>query len=271
MDSAPPDSPRAPSASPPRAPFDIDAFLRESVPDAPLPAAEIGPPAPPMPAGPPLGRPQSKEALRKKRWRKTLSPGRRERIKEREREQKRRRFRSLSDEGRAQHRQRDRIRKARERDAETPAQREERLARERERKQALRALRGAHRPPVAVQVPGGRGSSPMPQENISPATRLHTPPLLPPTHAEPPEPPVSVPVSEDAQPESVVGADAAADIGHSTDRQSGLGSDALLEDPFGLGDPLAEWGDGSCVLDGADGDEFLQNLFDSGDYFNDLL
>ncbi len=83
----------------------------------------------------------SKEAIRKKRWRDTLSTERKERIKKREREQKRLRFHLLSEEGRAEHRKRDRIRKARERNCETSAQKEARLARERKRKAMLRAKR----------------------------------------------------------------------------------------------------------------------------------
>ncbi len=85
----------------------------------------------------------SKEALRKKRWRQTLSQDRKEMIKKREREQKRRRFHNLSEEGRAEHRLKDRIRKARERNLETTEQKRIRLNRERQRKAQLRAKRKA--------------------------------------------------------------------------------------------------------------------------------
>lgn len=85
------------------------------------------------------GRAPSKEALRKKRWRDTLTNDRREMIKKREREQKRRRFHKLNEEGRAEHRRRDRLRKARERIMENPTQKAERLRRERQRKAAIRA------------------------------------------------------------------------------------------------------------------------------------
>lgn len=83
----------------------------------------------------------TKEALRKKRWRETLSEERKEKIKKREREQKRRRFHCLSEEGRAEHRLKDRIRKARERKLETIEQKRIRLNRERQRKAMLRAKR----------------------------------------------------------------------------------------------------------------------------------
>lgn len=83
----------------------------------------------------------SREALRKKRWRETLSHERRENIKKREREQKRCRFQHLSEAGRSEHRRRDRLRKARERVLESPAQKAERLRRERLRKAAIRARR----------------------------------------------------------------------------------------------------------------------------------
>lgn len=84
---------------------------------------------------------QTKEALRKKRWRDSLPVERKEIIKKREREQKKMRFQKLSSRGRAEHRKKDRLRKARERNMESDKQKAKRLERERLRKASIRAKR----------------------------------------------------------------------------------------------------------------------------------
>lgn len=299
MDPAPPDSPSDPSPLPPGDEFDLGTFLRENSPDALLPVLEDngGPrpssPAPSLPqsVGSAAGNAPSKEALRKKRWRETLSPGRREGIKKREREQKKKRFRSLSEEGRAQHRRRDRIRKARERDAESPACREERLARERARKQALRARRGAGptlqkapstpidevtpAPPVLAPTDQGLQSLESGGQTLSsPIDEALSPSLLSPLSKSIPAPLSRLtsppPMVTEAYQDGDTGGASAPGPGSAPDGHSLQEADALLDDPFGLGDPLAEWRDGGG-LDDEEGKNFVQQLFDSNNFFDDLL